>query len=216
MDKSLLEKQIISQKNFTETEGTSVVRKKELDEAADELRLLQAGSRKEVIEALQAKIGSLEAQKDYLGRQVQLLTITSPISGVVTSHKLREKIGQNVKKGDLIAAVNDIKTVTAEISVPEKEIADVRLGEKVVLKAQAFPSLDFEGTVSSIAPIAVKQTELRDDRTILVMTSLENSSMLLKPEMSGNAKIYCGDQPLINIIGRRLVRFVRVEFWSWW
>jgi putative peptide zinc metalloprotease protein len=216
MDKALLEKQIISQKNFTETEGMSVVRSKELEEAKEELRLLQAGSRKEEIEALEAKIGSLEAQQQFLARQVQSLTVTSPISGIITSHKLREKIGQNVKKGDLIATVNEMKNVTAEISVPEKEIADVRLGEKVVLKAQAYPNLSFEGTVSSIAPIASKQTESRDERTIIVMTSLDNSSMLLKPEMSGNAKIYCGDQPLINIIGRRLVRFVRVEFWSWW
>jgi hypothetical protein len=38
----------------------------------------------------------------------------------------------------------------------------------------------------------------------------------LKPEMTGNAKIYCGQRRLYEIVFRRLIRFVRVEFWSWW
>ena len=54
-------------------------------------------------------------------------------------HKLREKIGENVKKGDLIADVNALKSVIVEIAVPEKEIADVKIGHKVVIKARAFP-----------------------------------------------------------------------------
>jgi len=38
-----------------------------------------------------------------------------------------------VKEGDLIVEVYDLKTVTAEISVPEKEIGDVRVGQEVLL-----------------------------------------------------------------------------------
>jgi hypothetical protein len=31
--------------------------------------------------------------------------------------------------------------------------------------------------------------------------------------MTGNAKIYCGKRPLIELLTRRLVRYVRTEFW---
>jgi hypothetical protein len=31
--------------------------------------------------------------------------------------------------------------------------------------------------------------------------------------MTGNAKIYCGEQRLLDLATRRLVRFI---FWSWW
>ena len=49
--------------------------------------------------------------------------------------RLREKTGEQINKGDLIARVFD--RTTAEIIVPEKEIADVAPGQRVVLKARA-------------------------------------------------------------------------------
>jgi len=34
--------------------------------------------------------------------------------------------------------------------------------------------------------------------------------------MSGNAKIYFGERRLIDLVTRRIVRYLRVEFWSSW
>jgi len=34
--------------------------------------------------------------------------------------------------------------------------------------------------------------------------------------MSGNGKVYCGKRPMIGLLTRRLVRYLRVEFWAWW
>ena len=51
---------------------------------------------------------------------------------------------------------------------------------------------------------------------MLVTTQLDNAAGLLKPEMTGNAKIYCGKQRAIDLLTRRIVRYLRVEFWSWW
>ena len=41
-----------------------------------------------------------------------------------------------------------------------------------------------------------------------VTTRLENPALLLKPEMTGVAKIGCGEARLIDAI--------RVDYWSWW
>jgi len=90
------------------------------------------------------------------------------------------------------------------------------LGQAVVLKARAYPHISFRGKVVSIAPIATKQEEWRGGRTVLVTTRLDNDALLLKPEMSGNAKIYCGERRLMDLVTRRIVRYVRVEFWSSW
>ena len=68
----------------------------------------------------------------------------------------------------------------------------------------------------SIAPIATRQDEWRAGRTVLVTTRLDNDALLLKPEMSGNAKIYCGERRLMDLVTRRIVRYLRVEFWSSW
>jgi hypothetical protein len=34
--------------------------------------------------------------------------------------------------------------------------------------------------------------------------------------MTGNAKIYCGKRSVIDLVTRRVVHYLRVEFWSWW
>jgi multidrug resistance efflux pump len=215
-DRLLVEQKLISEKEFEETRELVAVREKELQEANERLKLFLAGCRPEEIEALEAEIRRLTAQECYLQDQLKSLTVASPIAGVITTHKLEEKIGENMKKGDLIAEVHALKTVTVEIAVPEKEIADVQVGQKVVLKARAHPRRTFEGKVAAIAPMASKQTDWQPERTLLVTTRIDNAANLLKPEMTGNAKIYCGRQRLLELVSRRLIRYLRVEFWSWW
>jgi len=215
-DKALAAIQLLSQKELEQAEEQVAVRAKELQAAGEELTLLLAGSRPEEIEALEADLRRLDAQQCYLQDQLKSLNVTSPIAGVITTHKLKEKIGQNVKRGDLIAAVHAVKTVTVEIAVPEKEIADVHLGNRVVLKARAYPRTTFEGQVTAIAPIVTKQTDWQPERTVLVTTQLNNVAGLLKPEMTGNAKILSGQHRALDLVTRRLVRYLRVEFWSWW
>jgi multidrug resistance efflux pump len=137
---------------------------------------------------------------------------------------------QLVHKGDLIAEVHDFKTITAEIAIPEKEIADIRSGEPVVLKVRAYPERVFPGKVTAIATTvqgatgsaskpALASTTLSGtakSATILVTTEIDNSEELLKPGMTGMAKIECGQRRAIDLITRRLSRTFRVEFWSWW
>jgi len=102
----------------------------ELEEAKGRLNVLLAGSRPEQIEATHAEVARLNAKQDHL----------------------KEKLGQHVKEGDPIPEVYDLKTVTAEISVPEKEIGDVAVGQDVLLKVRAYPEKNFHGKVVSIAP----------------------------------------------------------------
>jgi hypothetical protein len=67
-----------------------------------------------------------------------------------------------------------------------------------------------------VQPVLLKPTEWQPERTVLVTTRLDNAAGLLKPDMTGTAKIYCGSQRVIDLVTRRLARFIRVEFWSWW
>ncbi len=90
------------------------------------------------------------------------------------------------------------------------------MGQPVILKARAYPEKSFYGKVTSIAPTVTTEDDGRGARTILVTTEIDNASLLLKPEMTGNAKIFCGKRRIFDLMTRRLVRYIRVEFWSWW
>ena len=216
MLEALFTKNLVSRKEYEEAQEEAAVRAKELDEAKGRLKVLLAGSRPEEIEEIEAEVARLKAQRAYLEDQLQRVKIVTPIAGVITTPKLKEKMGQHVKKGDLIAEVHELRTVTAEIAVPEKEISDVCLGANVVLKVRAFPGVTLHGTVASIAPVVSKEEQAQVERTITVTTRLDNAALLLKPQMTGNAKIFCGQQRMIDLITRRLVRYLKTEFWSWW
>src|SRR5262249_6606966 len=131
MFKELSGKDLVALKQVLEAEETVAVRTKELQEAQAELKvakaddlaeprkalavaekeeqeaqarltLLRAGTRSEEIEAAEAEIARLKSQRRYLLEQLELGSVTSPIAGVITTPKPREKKGQLMKKGDLV------------------------------------------------------------------------------------------------------------------
>jgi len=216
LDEARASFRVMQANDLAELREDVTVAERELQTAESRLTLLLAGTRTETIEVTRANVARLETQRDYMERQIQSLEMVTPVAGIVTTPKLKDKLGQLVSKGDLIASVHDYSTVRAEIAVPEKEIADVAVGLPVVMKVRAFPGRRFEGTVVSIAPAATADEQGFVGKTILVTAEFDNASLALKPEMTGYAKIYCGKRTVFELITRRLVRYVRVEFWSWW
>ncbi len=232
-DKNQVERSLISRKEFENTQELAVVAENGLSDAENKLQVLLRGTRKEEIDATKAEIAQLEAQKRYLEEQLQRVEVRSPADGIVATpaRQLKEMVRQVIQKGALIARVYDLKKLTVEIAIPEKEIADVRVGHAVAFKVQAYPDRTFSGKVTSIATTALggsssssgSQPSLptiassgSSPRTILITTEIDNSSLLLKPGMTGQAKVYCGERRIVDLMTRRLARTVKVEFWSWW
>jgi len=186
----------------------------ERDEAQARLDLLLAGTRPESLATVEHEIASAVAERQRLEQRLAQLGVTAPHGGVITTPKLKQRIGEYVRAGDLIAKVYGLETVRAEISVPEREIGDVRLGQRGALRLRAFPERAFEGRVTDIAPAA--ELTPAGERIVRVTIEIPNDSGVVKPEMSGFARIYAGKRPALDVLTRRVRRFIRVEFWSWW
>jgi multidrug resistance efflux pump len=236
--KTLYEEKLLSKQELEDNEALLALGKAEQAEAKSKLAVLLAGSRPEEIEAMKAACARLETQHRYLQEQLRLMRVVSPAAGIVAtpSRQLMEMKNQLVKKGDLIAKVDDLKTITAEVVISERDIADVKVGQKVVLKARAYPEKTFYGKVTSIAmaaqvsssstasavalaqgtaPTTITRSAVAP-KTVTITTEIDNSSLLLKPEMTGQAKISCGKRRMLDVVTRRLARTAKVEFWSWW
>jgi putative peptide zinc metalloprotease protein len=237
-DKALCEQLLVSKQQLEDSEANLALRKGELAAAKSKLELLLAGSRPEEIEAMRATLASFQTQHSYLEEQLKLMRVISPASGIVATpaRQLMEMKHQLVKKGDLIAKVYELKTITAELVVSERDIADVKVGQEIVLKARAYPEMTFHGKVTAIATVAQANlsssssslTQLQGTptatlprsavapKTVTITSEIDNSSLLLKPEMTGQAKISCGKRRLLDLVTRRIARTIKVEFWSWW
>jgi putative peptide zinc metalloprotease protein len=233
-NQQLFDEQLLSRKELDTTQELADLAENQLEEAKSKLNLVLQGVRPEEISATKSEIEGLETQLSYLKNQLQRLNLYSTTSGIIATpaRQLKDLRRQLVKKGDLISKIYDPQAMTAEILISEKEITDVKVGQKVSLKALTYPDKTFVGTVtaigvsaqgggdsspSSTSTGAVSLTHsVSSSKTILVTTQLDNTSLLLKPEMTGHAKISCGQRGLIDVLKWRLSRVIKVEFWSWW
>jgi putative peptide zinc metalloprotease protein len=183
---------------------------RELAEAESELKLMKAGSRPEEIHRVEADVDKLSRELALLDQELVKTEIRAPIDGVVATPFVERKLNKHLDPGEDLFKIVDISHVTAEMEVPEKEMSDVRPGNPVWMKARSLPAVDLQGRVDFIAPIA--QT-VNSQQMVVVRSELQNDGLLLKPEMTGVAQIYCGDRRIVDLITRRMVRWLRTEFW---
>ena len=183
---------------------------RELAEAQSELKLMKAGSRPEQIQQVEADVAKLSREVALLDQELGKTEIRAPIDGVIATAFVERKLNQHLDPGEELCKIVDISRVTVEMQVPEKEMVDVRPGNPVWMKARSLPSVDLQGRVDFIAPVA--QT-VNSQQMVVVRSELQNDGLVLKPEMTGVAQIYCGDRRIIDLITRRMVRWLRTEFW---
>jgi len=213
--RALASRDAASREELERAEGAVSLRTTELAEEQGRLRVLTAGSRPDAIAAIRQEIARADAERRQLNEQVGQVWITTPHAGVVTTPKLHQRVGEYVKTGDLIAEVHALEMVAAEIAVSERDIGEVRVGQRGVVRLRAYPDRAFEGRVTAVAPAASDLPGMRG-KFVKVTIELPNPDGLLKPQMTGHARIYCGERRALDVLTRRFRRFVRVEFWSWW
>src|SRR3989442_14166399 len=189
----------------------SDLKSRELAEAESDLRLTKAGNRPEQIRQVEADVDRLSNQVRILNQELGKTEVRAPIDGVVATPFVERKLNQHLSPGDELCRIVDMARVIVEMQVPEKELADVRPGTPVFMKARSFLSVDWQGRVDFIAPVT---QSVSGQQMVVVRSELQNDDFMLKPEMTGVAKIYCGDRRILDLITRRMVRWVRTEFWD--
>ena len=89
-------------------------------------------------------------------------------------------------------------------------MADVRPGNPVSMKARSLPSVDLQGRVDFIAPVA--QT-VSGQQMVVVRSELQNDNLLLKPEMTGVAKIFLGRRSVAELAAETLANLTARKIW---
>jgi len=189
----------------------SDLKARELAEAESDLRLTKAGSRPEQIRQVGADVSRLSDEGSILEQELTKTEVRAPIDGIVATPFVERKLNQHLSPGDELTRIVDMARVIVEMQVPEKELADVRPGNPVWMKARSLPHVDLQGRVDFIAPVA---QAVNGQQMVIVRSELQNDDLLLKPDMTGVAKIYCGDRRIGDLMTRRMVRWIRTEFWD--
>ena len=185
-------------------------REKDLADAHGTLTVMQAGTRPEEIDAERARLARAEEEVRYIEQIEQKLLVHSAIHGLVTTPRLKEKIGQYVREGDLICVVEEPTELEVEVALSEQDATRIGPSLPVRLKARAQPFQSYTARVDRIAPAAARGDV---QSTVTVYCRLENAAGDLRSGMTGHARVETGPRPVGAILLHRALRFLRTEFW---
>jgi multidrug resistance efflux pump len=203
------EKRIRQAKGTLEAEAEQARREKELADAQANLKLLVAGSRPEEIDAERATLARLYEEARYLDQLAHALLLSSPVAGVVTTPRLRERVGHYLREGELICTFEDRVAPEVELTLSEENTARVQPGQEVGLKARALPFESFTARVDRKASVAARGEQ---QSTVAIYCRLHGAPAELQPGMTGYDRVYTGRRRVSAIALDRAVRFLRTEF----
>ena len=199
----LHKKNLISDQQLEEVQTEYSILSNQLKIARNKLKIMQNGARPEELSMAEAEVRRLKAQAEFQESHIVASQIRSPIRGVVTS----------LSSGDNILTIANLDTMRVLIRISEKDFDVLQEGLPVKLKVRSYPGKTFWGKVSRVSQMAAADQAVN---IFPVTCKIENQDRLLRPGMSGHAKILCGRRRLASILTRRLIRYLRVEVWSWW
>ena len=163
------------------------------------LSLLQAGNRPEDIDAARAQVTSAEGSLQSIQSQINDTVIRAPFDGVVTK-KFSDPgafVTPTTSASSVAgAASNSILTLASTNQVvanlSENNVAQVRLGQKVTITADAYPKKTFVGKVSQIAAQATVTQNVTSFEVKVALPDAE-SQKLLRSGMNVAAEFQVGE-----------------------
>lgn len=157
---------------------------------------------------VQQKLSAIGAGAEAEGG-LNRYVLRAPFDGMVVEKHIA--LGEAVKEDSQVFTLSDLSTVWAEISVPATDLARVRVGGKVAIRASSFDSTA-TGTVAYVGALIGEQT-----RTARARVLLSNPQGSWRPGLFVNVEVVSDETevPLavlsdaIQIVEGRTVVFVR-------
>jgi multidrug resistance efflux pump len=178
------------------------------------LSLLVAGTRREDIAAAEAETTRIASQLAHLCADEALLTLRSPIDGVVVMPHLDQKLQVMLAPGDLFAEVHDLSAVVAEVSLSSSDpLAEIATGDDVALRAYGAPGSELGARIARFREAAQNAGGERRIVAITAPFALDHPISGL----TGHARIYGEVHSLAYAkLYLPLQRLVRIRLWSMW
>ncbi len=167
-----------------------------VDEAVAHVNELKAGARQEELTIAKAHLAQAQAVQEMALAQQSMLTLTAPISGVVTArHYLA---GEFAPAGRPIITLTRLDPLRLRLYVAEARLHEVRIGQVVTITADLYPNETFPGTVTRIAnqaeytPRSIEIEGDRARRVFAVEVEVPNPDRRLQPGIPVQAVIDTG------------------------
>ena len=150
-------------------------------------------------------VDSAAAAVQMVKKQMSNMTITSPISGIVSA--VNAQVGEIASQQAAMINVVNMDTVQVKTSVTEANINKISAAQTVPVTVASASDKAFQGRVDSIAPAADPQS-----MTYPVVINIANASHVLKPGMFAEIKLATEKKAGVIAIPKAAVSGINVVY----
>ncbi|MBP7706691.1 MAG: efflux RND transporter periplasmic adaptor subunit [Candidatus Aminicenantes bacterium] len=186
-------------------------------QAALELALIEAGRKKDEVQAATKGLTQAEVDVKIARLSLEKTRVRAPFAGILTDIKISPK--ERLDPGRDLFTLVDISRIKVKAKVLESEVGKVVAGREVDLRFSAFPGRAFRGRIEAVSPVIDSA-----DKTCGVYVAMDNPSEEIKPGMHAEVEfpteIFTGrllvpQQAILVRGGRKLVFAVEGDIAKW-
>jgi multidrug efflux system membrane fusion protein len=126
--------------------------------------------------------------------------VRAPFDGELGVRKV--EVGQYLTAGTQIVSLTDLSELYANFTITEKDSGNLKVGQIVRIKVDAYPGRSFEGKITTIEPQISTDT-----RNIRVQATIANPERILKPGMFVTTTVVLPDRPPVITIPETAVDY---------
>lgn len=126
--------------------------------------------------------------------------VRAPFSGDLGVRKV--EVGQYLTAGTAIVSLTDLSELWANFTVTEKDSGNLKVGQPVRLKVDAYPGRIFDAKITTIEPQIATDT-----RNIRVQATVANPEKILKPGMFVTTTVVLPDKPAVVTVPETAVDY---------
>ena len=184
-EKRLYDRGVGAQKDYISTEAERKVAEANLNAAEKKLHVL--GFSEEEVAAISES------------HQINpIITLYAAIAGKIIQNNAI--LGGMVDQGTEILVIMDPTILCVDADIYEKDIAKIKIGQKVEVSVPAYPGEIFLGDTRYISDVLNEET-----RTITVRTQVNNENMKLKAGMFADMKIFLNHESQALVIPKEAI-----------
>ncbi len=226
--------QLLAKLSNRDLEQTHVMHEQRLRSAEATLRRAMGLDKPaELRQAENARV-AYQAKYEESKRDIEKLVLKARTSGTVLTRNLDQFRGHLIKSGEMIMEIGSLSPMTIKMALNEKQVRYVKAGQRVALKADAYPEHTIEGVITDVHPMFLakdlpaalsarragdvpttmdaKGNEIPLERTFEARIDVDNSEGILRPGMTGHGKIFAGTRPWGKLVLQSLLDLVSLDY----
>lgn len=150
------------------------------------------------IDILNREITVLKSEVAQFQSSIDAMTVKAAGAGVVihtvSRRNNKHEVGDNVWMGRRVMELPDLSRLQVHLEVPERESANIAVGQRVKFVMDAAPEQQFFGEIIELASVIHTKSPKQPARVFDATVSMKNpDSSIMRPGMSVSAEIHLKD-----------------------